>query len=162
MYISDKGIELLCEFEGFKEMMYNCPAGHATIGFGHKIHDGKINGDESEKPFELGITKEKGMELLYKDLSIYCECVSHVIKGRVLQPQFDAMVSLCYNIGCNAFKESSFARKINELKHWFTVWDKAFVDGGLKQLEGLKKRRAREWKYFSTVKKMNALLKEIV
>lgn len=60
---SDRGIELIAEFEGFESNLYNDAADHCTIGFGHLVHKGKCNGSEPDE-FKKGITKQRAKELL--------------------------------------------------------------------------------------------------
>src|SRR5690606_8404037 len=61
------------------------------------------------------------------------------------QPEFDAMVSLAYNIGVHAFSNSTLVKKFNAMDtmgaaNEFPRWDKA----GGKSLKGLRRRRASE------------------
>jgi lysozyme len=63
----------------------------------------------------------------------------------VSQSQFDACVSLAFNIGCAAFGKSTLARKIAQgdvsgAADEFLRWDKA----GGKQMAGLTRRRRAE------------------
>ena len=44
--------ELIARFEGFVARPYNDAAGHATIGFGHLLHRGPVDG---RRPVRLGI-----------------------------------------------------------------------------------------------------------
>jgi GH24 family phage-related lysozyme (muramidase) len=43
--------------------------------------------------------------------------VSDSIKAKLTQEEFDALVSLCFNIGIRAFSKSSVVREINKDKH---------------------------------------------
>ena len=36
-HISQQGLDLICRFEGFSPIIYKCPAGYPTIGYGHLI-----------------------------------------------------------------------------------------------------------------------------
>ncbi|MEQ1307615.1 lysozyme, partial [Acinetobacter bereziniae] len=61
------------------------------------------------------------------------------------QNQFDALVSLAYNIGINAFQNSTLLKRLNALEYLgaaqqFDVWIKA----GGKTVQGLVNRRAVE------------------
>jgi lysozyme len=105
MKISDNGIEqLIKSFEGLKLEPYLCPAKILTIGYGHVILT-----DESFSK----ITQEYAVELLKKDLHKFDNAVTSLIKVPVSQSQFDAMVSLCFNIGVEAFKNSTLLKKLN-------------------------------------------------
>ena len=73
------------------------------------------------------------------------------------QNQFDALVSLCYNIGSKNFYRSSVLRYINKemydtAGHKFLLWNKAInpKTGKLRVLKGLVRRRNAERElYFS-------------
>ncbi len=79
------------------------------------------------------------------DLAKFAAGVSTVVTGETSQPQFDAMVSLAYNIGLGGFKSSTLLRLHNVgdfagAQAQFAVWNK---QAG-KVLGGLVKRRAAE------------------
>jgi lysozyme len=67
----------------------------------------------------------------------------------VTQNQYDAMVSLAFNIGITAFGRSSVLRQVN-VRNWqaaakaFALWNKSTVRGRLVVLAGLTARRAAE------------------
>ena len=61
------------------------------------------------------------------------------------QNQFDALVSLTYNIGANAFTNSTLLKKLNTgdykaAAHQFEVW----INAGGQRMQGLVNRRAIE------------------
>ena len=61
------------------------------------------------------------------------------------QNQFDALVSLAYNIGTGAFNKSTLVKKLNAgdirgAADQFDVW----INAGGKRMQGLVNRRARE------------------
>eukprot|EP01084_Bolivina_argentea_P314421 544600_1 len=93
------------------------------------------------------ITKEKAQELFDSDVSEFEKCVLDNVNSDVSlsQCQFDALVSLAYNIGCGNFKSSTLLSKLNKKDYTgaaaqFLVWNK--VKG--KVSNGLKRRRAAE------------------
>jgi GH24 family phage-related lysozyme (muramidase) len=43
--------------------------------------------------------------------------VSDSIKAKITQEEFDALVSLCFNVGIRAFSKSSVVREINKDNH---------------------------------------------
>lgn len=136
MKTSQKGIDLICSFEGFQSKAYICPAGVLTIGYGHTGPDVKKG---------MVITQQQGKELLAKDLARFENAVNSTVKVPINQNQFDAMVSLAFNIGANAFAGSTLAKKINAKDYagaaeQFPRWNK----GGGKVLTGLVRRRAAE------------------
>lgn len=146
--ISNKGLELIKEFEGFSNVAYLCPAKIPTIGYGNTFW-------EDGRKVRLGeqISKTKALELLElvanKD---FANKIFPLIKVEVSQNQFDAMVSLAYNIGVGAFSSSTLLKKVNDKDFTgasleFLKWDRA----GGKQLLGLTRRRQREKELFLKV-----------
>lgn len=140
MKTSDKGIEFIIKEEGEVLHAYRCQAGVWTIGVGHT---GGVTPD-------MKITKEQSRQLLKADLCRFEKAVNETIKHPLLQHQFDALVSLAFNIGAVAFKNSTLAKKINanapynEIREQFLRWNKA----GGKVLAGLTSRRKREAKLY--------------
>lgn len=140
MKTSDKGIEFIIKEEGEVLHAYRCQAGVWTIGVGHT---GGVTPD-------MKITKEQSRQLLKADLCRFEKAVNETIKHPLLQHQFDALVSFAFNVGTQAFKNSTLAKKINanapynEIREQFLRWNKA----GGKVLAGLTSRRKREAKLY--------------
>jgi lysozyme len=146
--ISDNGLKFIAEHEGMILHLYNDPANHATIGVGHLVHYGPINGSEPEA-FKSGITKEKAMEILRSDVILAEKTVNKLVKVPLNQNQFDALVSFVFNIGETQFASSTLLAKLNnqdyqavpsELNRW--------VHGSGKKLPGLINRRRNEGNLF--------------
>jgi lysozyme len=152
MNISENGIALIKDSEGYSEKAYRCPAGFWTIGYGStQTPDGRyiIEGQTC--------TKEQALEYLHHDI---CAIVGYLNANlpQLNQNQFDALVSLIYNIGLHSFKQSSLSNSIRlnvspkYIKKNWLVWDKAKDPkiGKLISLAGLKCRRINEVNlYFS-------------
>ena len=142
MKTSQDGIELIKKFEGFRSHAYlPTPNDRPTIGYGSTFHaDGT--------PVELGEeVSEAYAELLLKATltNRYEDAVNNVLVGVTLsQPQFDALVSFCYNIGIHNFQTSTLVKDlaINSIDAAaeFLRWDH---QGGV-VLPGLLKRREAE------------------
>jgi lysozyme len=137
MKTSERGIQLIKQFEGFSPAMYVCPAGKRTVGYGHVVLPGDI--------LSLPMTEEAAHKLLLKDLERFEFAVNTVVKVPLSQEQFDALVSLVYNIGENALSGSTLLKKLNAGKYreaaaQFDRW----VHSNKKKLPGLVKRRAAE------------------
>lgn len=140
MSISNKGIEFIVREEGERLTAYQDIVGIWTIGVGHT---GFVEG----KPVAKGmtITKEKSREILKADLARFEQAVNSVVKVRLKQNQFDALVSLAFNIGEGAFSRSTLVRKLNTGDYvgasaQFLVWKNA----GGRVSQGLLNRRKRE------------------
>ena len=108
MKVSSKGLELIKEFEGFSSVAYLCSAKKATIGYGNTFW-------EDGTPVKIGdqISKERAETLLKHVVDNFSVAVKVDIKIEVTQNQFDAMVSLAYNIGTGSFLKSTLLKKVN-------------------------------------------------
>lgn len=142
-------VQLVGEFEGFSADLYNDDANHATIGFGHLVHPGPINGSEPAE-FQQGISRERAAELLQNDLANAETQVSERVKVPLKSHQFDALVSFVFNIGKGNFLGSDLLTRLNkgeyesvpeELRRWVFAKGKPFL--------GLIRRRQREGTLFA-------------
>ena len=109
MKISNKGLELIKEFEGFSANAYLCPAKIPTIGYGNTFW-------ENGRKVRIGeqISKSKALELLeFVANKDFADKIFPLIKVQINQNQFDAMVSLAYNIGVGAFSKSTILKRVN-------------------------------------------------
>ncbi len=139
MKISRLGLALIAHFEGFRECPYYCPAGVATIGFGTTIYTDGTNVTMDDDC----ITEEEAIHQLETNVNdVYGECVDEAITVEASQCQFDAMVSLCYNIGCGAFSGSTLVAEFNsgDLDGAYLEFDSWIYAGG-EVSDGLVKRR---------------------
>ena len=154
MNLSDEGYRLIRSFEGYHTRLkdgsctaYLCPAGVATIGFG------------CTEGIKLGMvwTAEEAEAALHREIAKFEAAVSRLVTVSINQNEFDAMVSLAYNIGIGGgrnpktgkiipgFKTSTVLKRLNKgdrvgASKAFELWDK----GGGRVLPGLVSRRKRE------------------
>lgn len=139
MMISNNGIDLIKQFESLRLKAYLCPAGKWTIGYGHtrNVKEGDvINSDTAEK-------------LLRADLVGFEKDVNRLIKVNVTQNQFDALISLVFNIGARAFSTSTLLRLLNQGE--YTAAANQFIrwkTSNGKELLGLVRRRRAEMELF--------------
>lgn len=138
---SQNGIDLIKNFEGFRHNAYQDSVGVWTIGYGHTL---------TAKP-GMRIKRDKGEELLRKDLERFEKAVRDRVIVPINQNQFDALVSLAFNIGVGAFTRSTLLKILNQsdyqgAKNEFRRW----VHAGGKRLQGLVNRREKEANLFST------------
>ena len=110
--LSQKGAAFIAHFEGLKLKLYNDPVGHATIGVGHLVHKGPINGSEAAE-FKRGITRERAFELLQQDAASAADEISRSVKVALTQAQADALISFTFNVGTGAFRDSTLLRLLN-------------------------------------------------
>lgn len=93
----EKGIQLICQFEGLKLERYRDAVGLWTIGYGHLILK-----EEMEKLTK--ITTGEAKELLRKDLKRTEAGVRKLLNQPATQSQFDALVSFAFNLGVGNLK----------------------------------------------------------
>lgn len=141
MKLDETGIEFICVSEGFSDQEYLCEAGARTIGFGHLVR--------ANEDFSSGISREAAKALLLSDLQFYEACVNQNVRVPVSQSQYNALVSLCYNIGTKAFGTSTLVKELNS-GHVHKAADEFLRWKFVKQQEsaGLLRRRQRERELF--------------
>lgn len=137
-------VDAIKEHEGLRLKAYKDSVGVWTIGYGDTGPD-VVEG--------LTITKEEAEERLKKRLREFEGYVLKYVRVGLTQNQFDALVSLVYNIGPTNFKDSTLLKKLNLSDYQgaadqFLVWNKGRVDGKLKVIPGLSNRRAKERQLF--------------
>lgn len=149
MEVSQKGIDLIVHFEGLVPYAYNDPAGHATFGVGHLLHRGRCTQEDYRKWGSRQNPKpgahERALRVLRLDLKRFEGHVTKIVRGDTLQREFDAMVSLAFNIGLAGFEDSTVRREHNRRHPFraalaFTRW--VFASGV--PLPGLIRRRTAE------------------
>ena len=97
------------------------------------------------------ITEAEATELLERDLKVFESAVKNAVKVDITQSQFDALVSLSYNIGTGAFADSDTVKALNEGKVGYAAVDiPSWRRGmGYQILPGLEKRRQTELEFFA-------------
>jgi lysozyme len=134
MAIAQSTLAFITKEEGARNRAYKDSKGLWTIGVGHLI-----KADEQHL-ITATLTDEQVEKLLRSDLKWCSEAVESSVKVPLQQHQFDALYSLCFNIGGTNFAKSTVVKKINEndLKgaaDAILMWNKPAV---------LQKRRERE------------------
>lgn len=143
MKTSNLGINLVCGFEGLRLKAYDDGVGVWTIGYGTTV----INGVKVKKGDTC--TAEQAKYYMAQDLKKFESAGNMAVKVPLNQNQFDALVSLTYNIGIGAFKSSTLLKKLNAKDYkgaadQFPRWNR----GGGRVLNGLIKRRKIEMELF--------------
>ncbi|HIH8965321.1 TPA: lysozyme [Serratia marcescens] len=144
MNISKGGIELIKRFEGLRLKAYQDSVGVWTIGYGWtQPVDGKKVGPGMQ------IDQATADRLLKCGVVQYEQGVNQLVKVKITQGQFDALVSFAYNLGLQSLSTSTLLQKLNDgdkqgaadqLGRW--------VNAGGKRLDGLVARRAAEREMF--------------
>lgn len=152
MKTSKDGILLLKSFEGCRLTAYP-DAGGYSIGYGHH---GVAAG--------AAITQAQAEELLRQDLAAY-ERVVDSIGAALNQQQFDACVSLAYNIGSGNFKSSTVARLLKqsaeprqELAEAWAMWRMS----GSAVNQALVARRQAEYSYYASTQNKTKAMPAVV
>lgn len=140
MKTSAAGLALIREYEGCVLHAYQDAAGVWTIGVGHTA----AAGPPAPTP-GMTISEAEALDILARDICQYERAVESAVARRMTQNQFDAMVSLCFNIGPSRFRESTVLHDFNRgetegAADAFLLWNRA----GGRVLEGLVRRRYAE------------------
>ena len=140
MHVNSSGIDLICNFEGKRLVAYDDGVGVWTIGFGTTIYPNGIKVKKGDV-----CTDAQAKAYMAHDLKKFELAVNDAVNISLNQNQFDALVSLAYNIGTNAFKNSTLVKNLNAgdyrgAANQFDVW----VNAGGKRMQGLVNRRTKE------------------
>ncbi len=134
--IIQAGIDLIKSFEQCRLKSYQDQKGVWTIGWG-------VTGSDV---FEgLTITQEQADQSFSDHLQKFCEDVEQAVIVDLNDNQFGALVSLVYNIGAEAFIDSTLLRRLNvgdyvDASYEFLKWN--HVNGAVNA--GLSRRRLAE------------------
>jgi lysozyme len=144
MKTSQRGIAAIMQDEGERLTAYFDIAGVPTISVG--VTDGVTASDVVNK---RTITHEESQAMFAMALAPRESAVERLCTLKPNQNQFDAMVSLVYNIGAGGFSNSSVLKYHNagdfaNAANSFLLWNKARVAGELQVVKGLASRRTRE------------------
>ena len=167
MKTSEKGIELMHKFEGFRDKPYQCSAHMWTIGWGHVIYQDQIKLPMVAKEGYTGTlrkdyplrpednrtwSKDELKEIFRKDIASFESGVLRLAPNLIgHQSKFDACVAFSFNVGLGNFQRSTIRMKIGR-EDWegaaeaFKQWTKA----GGKVVKGLVRRRDAEIELFNS------------
>jgi len=141
-----QALNLIAGFEGFSSKAYPDPAGQTakwSIGYGHQL-----TGSDGLTTSSI-IDESTAFAFLSQDVQFATECVYQDVAVSLTANQTAALISLCYNIGCHAFQNSTlvqllnqgdYAGAANEFSHW--------VYAGGQVSSALTSRRAQEQSLF--------------
>ena len=140
MKTSNIGVDFIKSFETLQTQAYKAvqTEQYYTIGYGHYGPD-VIPGTT--------ITEAEAERLLSEDLADTERAVSNATAGwNLKQCQFDALVSLAFNVGINAFQNSTLLKLVKQgadeatIRAEFGKW----CHSGGRVLKGLQRRRQDE------------------
>lgn len=146
MKISDHGLQFIKREEGCILHVYKDAAGYPTIGIGHLLtREERIGGKYAD-----GITEQEALDILRADVARTEKAVSSAVTVDLRQHEFDALVSLAFNIGTGAFGKSTLLKKLNAGRYEEVPTEmRKWVRAGGKRCLGLAHRREQEialWK----------------
>lgn len=153
MQASERGIELIKSFEGFRTFPYFCSAKLHTVGYGHVLYpdQARLKTDErANYPLRSEHNRlwnaDEIDSLLEADLLRFSAGVLRLCPSSAdNQCHLDAMVSFAFNVGLGNLQSSTLRMKYNRGDYdgaadEFLKWTKA----GGKVLNGLVRRREAE------------------
>lgn len=139
MKTSQRGINLIKQFEGCRLDAYKCPAGVWTIGYGHT--EGVKQGDK--------ISAAQAEAYLRTDLEKkYEKYVDKYAQYGWNQNEFDALVSFAYNVGSIDKLTDKGKRDRAAIAAKMMEYNTATVNGVRTVLAGLTNRRKKEQALF--------------
>lgn len=104
MNLSQRGLDFIKQWEGFRNRPYDDGYGNLTIGYGHLIKRGESFGQISSAEAEA---------LLSRDVAGAVATVNSLVRAPLTQAMFDALVSLVFNWGSGNFGQSTHLRFLN-------------------------------------------------
>ncbi len=152
MNISQKGLDLIRNFEGFKAFPYQDARGVWTIGYGTTYYPNGFKVSQTD----MSVNEEQAITCLRyhidrRVIPAIKKCLGNCEKVILAQHQIDALCSFIYNVGTSAFEGSTLLKDIKAgateevITTDFMMWVKS---GGM-LLKGLVKRRQAEADYFN-------------
>lgn len=153
MKLNDKAINLIAEFEGYSDRPYFATEeerkkGIVTIGYGMTFYP---NGKKVSINDSI-LNKNTAIQYLGDLAEKFSLKVSKLIKQELTSNQFNAVVSLVYNIGIENFRTSTILKLINinpndaNIAKQFLRWNK---QNGI-EVKGLTNRRIKESSLYFT------------
>lgn len=126
MQLTEEIIEFIKEQEGLKLNAYLCPAKVWTIGYGNTFYENGTKVNQGDR-----ITNERAEQLLLFVLNQFAEKIKPLIKSKINNNKFSALVSFAYNVGIGNLSKSTLLKKVNNnpndlsIKNEFLKWTRA-------------------------------------
>ena len=141
MKLNQNGYNLIKQFEGCKLTAYQDSIGVWTIGYGSTYYEDMQKVKKGDK-----VSQERANEIFEFVASRFARNVDDIITSKPTQNQFNAVVSLAYNIGLGNFQKSTLLKKLNKNPNDKTIKDEfmKWVNAGGRKLQGLVNRRKKE------------------
>jgi len=136
--VSNAGLALIQDAEGFRTTPGQMPNGSWVVGHGH------VRAEAGEP-----VNASEAANLLSLDLAPVERLVNEKVTRPLTQSQFDALVSFVFSIGGDAFEQSQVLRRVNAGEFVaaacaMDAWRKSDVSGELEVVDALVRRRSAE------------------
>lgn len=141
---------LIAYWEAKKLKAYKDIAGVWSIGYGSTFN---YDANRPVLPSDV-IDDETALRWLRKEISNKQAEIKKLVKVPLSQNQIDSLTSFAYNIGINAFKNSTLLKLLNAgnnklmVADQFMIWNKITKDGKKIVSNGLTNRRKAERELF--------------
>ncbi|MFZ2029015.1 MAG: lysozyme [Vitreimonas sp.] len=136
--VSNAGLALIQDAEGFRAEPGQMPDGAWVVGHGH------VRSEAGE-----AVNENEAANLLNTDLAPIERLVNDQVTTPLTQSQFDALASFAFSVGAEAFVRSQVLRRINAGEFVaaacaMDAWRKSDVSGELEVVDALVRRRSAE------------------
>jgi len=148
--LSSNGWDHIKESEGLRLKAYKIGDGMITVGYGHaeRIRNSKLRAGQK-------ITQEQAMQYLIKDVNVAAQGIKRMfkqweedgVKMQITQNQYDALVSMAFNMGVSGLRQTEFAEHLKN-KDFEKAAHTIKVTGVSDKFPGLAKRRMKEFRMF--------------
>lgn len=145
--MTKEGIIELASYEAISLTKYLDSVNVHTIGIGMTVSEIP---DLNSWSWNKQLTIKECMDMYKKGLQKYVDAVNNALQVEVTPNQFDALVSLTYNIGIGAMRKSTFMKRLNAGYSPVSVVEamKRFNRAGGRVIQGLVNRRNKEGDVF--------------
>ena len=150
--VDEEGLQLIKYWEQCSLLPYLDSAGIPTIGWGSTFYEDGQRVTLGDPP----LTQQRADALFIRILSGFERVVFEMVNSLINQHQYNAIVSLCYNIGIDDFSSSAILKRVNQspndflIHHLFLAFNKAWNPKTHRKevLKGLTNRREMESKIY--------------
>lgn len=134
--ISERGLDLIKGFEGFRAITYEDVCHLPTIGYGHRLRAGETF---------TTLDEATASQLLRQDCRHAEAAISQCVNVPLNQNQYDALVSFTYNVGGGTLLKSTLLKKLNQGDYAGAAQEfLRFNHAGSVVVDGLTRRRTAE------------------
>ena len=152
MTLSKAGADIIKRYEGFVAHPYKDAVGVWTIGYGNTYYPDGTKVTRHDKPLTESEAAKLKQDIIDQDFGAAVNRIfaDEIKAGKLSQNQFDALVSLAYNIGTGALARSNSitknikAGRMQAAADGFLNYNNGTVKGVFGPITGLTIRRGRE------------------